>query len=415
MGTFLILIIIVISASLAITLFHIFKRPLVSTSPRENTRQTNETTSQPDLSILNCRVQLANQKKENRIFDVFDVEICGSIHAPNDTHNATLQITVTDLTDGIDKAKPAHSTIRQWQKQNSPEFCYKADLGRLTGRVTTLPHWMAVAQINTEWLMLPRKGKRNLQFTISILSRRNGQELACSKCTFDYENPSWGYIDSEENVQRTKTLAVTLAFAVSAEDNKLYDCEIELIKNWARQNIDILEKAQVDRGTADFEHLAKASNKAKRKLEKTLRKTILFFRNGNKVDIYKICKELVKIAPLVNRYDILELCLQVAQAKGVATAEELALLKNLAIWLDVDMDRFRTMTERILPADMHAVKDKEIILGVTSDMSQEQVREHLNKEYRKWNARVTNSDPEVQIQADHMLKFIAEARSAYAG
>jgi hypothetical protein len=39
----------------------------------------------------------------------------------------------------------------------------------------------------------------------------------------------------------------------------------------------------------------------------------------------------------------------------------------------------------------------------------------LNKEYSKWSARVTNTDPEIQSQADQMLKLIAEARSNYIG
>jgi len=39
----------------------------------------------------------------------------------------------------------------------------------------------------------------------------------------------------------------------------------------------------------------------------------------------------------------------------------------------------------------------------------------LNKEYAKWNARVTNTDPQVRTQADQMLGLIAEARSQYVG
>jgi len=105
----------------------------------------------------------------------------------------------------------------------------------------------------------------------------------------------------------------------------------------------------------------------------------------------------------------------VAQADGVATLEELALLKSLAGWLEVDINRFRAMVDKILPVDIHESEDAEAILGVTSDMGKDETRDHLNKEYRKWNARVTNPNPEIQTQADQMLKFIAEARSQYVG
>jgi tellurite resistance protein len=292
-----------------------------------------------------------------------------------------------------------HSRIPKWQIQDSPPFVYNADLGRLPNRITTLPDWTAVAGLQLDWLMFPRKGKTMLQFNVSVLSRESGEELACGICTLPYENPSAGYIDRQENIQRTKTLAVTLAFAVSAADSKLYDCEIEVIKDWAKDNIDIPQR----------------SRKAGRKLEKALNKTISFFRKGNQLDSYKICREIAEIAPPAERYDVLELCLYVAQAKGFVTAEELALLKNIASRLEIDTERFRTMMGKILPVGMHQLEDEEIVLGVTSDMSREQTHRHLNKEYRKWNARVTSFDSQIQSQADLMLKIIAEARSKYTG
>ena len=129
----------------------------------------------------------------------------------------------------------------------------------------------------------------------------------------------------------------------------------------------------------------------------------------------KICKEVVEISPIGDRYDILDLCLHVAQANGLVVAEELAILKNLASWLEVDMNSFRAMMEKTLPVGMHQVKDVEVTLGVTSDMSREKTRKQLNQEYSKWNSRVTSSDPQIQAQADQMLKLIAEARSEYVG
>ena len=283
--------------------------------------------------------------------------------------------------------------------QNSPVFCYNTDLGKLPNEITTLSDWTTVAQLNSDWLIFPHKGQRNLQFTVSVLSRNSGEELANAQCTFIHENAEFGYIDIQENIQRTKYLTVALAFAVSAADKKLYNCETELIKNWVRDNLES----------------SSSSHKARDNLDKALNKTIAFFRNGNHLNIQKICKEIVDIAPLADRYDILELCLYVAQAKGFAAAEELSLLNNLATLLEVDLDRFREMTERILPVNMHKVKDMEVILGVSPDMNKENTRQYLNKQFCKWNSRVTNSNHEIQDQAEQMLKLIAEARNQYIG
>jgi hypothetical protein len=99
------------------------------------------------------------------------------------------------------------------------------------------------------------------------------------------------------------------------------------------------------------------------------------------------------------------------QANGVAAAEEIDLLKDFAEWLEVDMNRFRDMVEKILPVGMHEARDQEVILGVSADMSKEKTRQQLNREYNKWNSRVTNPDPAIQRQADQMLNLIAEARA----
>ena len=111
----------------------------------------------------------------------------------------------------------------------------------------------------------------------------------------------------------------------------------------------------------------------------------------------------------------MDLCLCVVQANGVATLKELTLLNNLARWLEVDGTRFRSMVEKILPVCMHEVEDIEVILDISPDKSKNQTRRQLNEEFRKWNARVTNFDSKIQVQAGHMLKLITDARSKYIG
>ena len=223
------------------------------------------------------------------------------------------------------------------------------------------------------------------------------RELACAERTFTYENEEFGYIDFEENRQRTKTFAVALAFTVSASDGKLFKSEVELIKDWARNNV----------------CLSQASSGARHALEQALDKTFAFFRDGNQLNTREICRELVDIAPVADLHDVMSLCLNVARVKGSVAPEELAILSDLAEWLEVEPDVFHRMVEKVLPVNIHEVKDAEVVLGVTSDMSGEKARQHLNREYSKWNSRVTNSDPEIQAQADEMLSLIAEARREY--
>ncbi len=361
----------------------------------------NPASSSPvDIRILNCRVRPKKVKENSRVCDALGVEVCGSIHTASEGCQAALKVSILDVTDAVPLA--VQIQIKPTASVSGPTmtpFCHKADLGKLPHQVTILSDWTGVGQFSLERLLFPRKGSRTLQIETSILSARSGQELAHARCTFDYDNPTFGYMDLQENAERTNVLAVALAFAVGAADGNLYDCEIELIKNWARDNI--------------LDNPDQTSEEDARKLDKALGKTIAFFRAGNNLDACGICREIVSIAPVAQRYDILELCLYVARASGSVTGEELTLLKNLAGWLEVDLERFRVMMEKVLPIDMHQVRDVETVLGITSGMDKEEVRRHLNKEYSKWNARVTNADPGIQTQADQMLKLIAEARGQY--
>ena len=351
----------------------------------------------PKPKTLDSCIELTKEKKDDAVFDIFNVKISGTIHAPNDEHHVSVRISITDITDGISKAKPVHGFVKRWQQKNSPDFCYNAEIGKLPNRVTILSDWMIVAGLHIDCLIFPLKGKRNLQFNISILSNQNREEIAYTECDFTYENTAFGYVDLKENALYSKALTIPLAIAVAAANNKIGKYEVALIKNWLKHGFDG----------------AKVSGKTLRKLNKSLRQIVSFYRDGDQIDICEICREIVEIAPVATRYDILNLCLRVVRTKGIATANELAVLKELSRWLEVDENRFRTMTEKVLPVNMHEVEDVEIIFGITPHMGKDRTRRCLNKEYRKWNARVTNVNSEIQAQAGQMLELIAKLRSEY--
>ncbi|TKJ37342.1 MAG: hypothetical protein CEE38_07515 [Planctomycetes bacterium B3_Pla] len=376
-----------------------FRGNIERQSPR-----AQEFAASPDMTALNCRIQLTEVTENNISLDAFGVEICGTIHVPDDMNNAILRVSILDITDGPSESKPVRSGNKNGTppaESEAPEFCHEADLGRLpqNQKVTMLSNWTPVAKLPANRQVYPRKGGRSLQFNISILSANDNQALAHSQCTFAYKNRSDGYMDLQENTERTNVLAVALAFAVSAANNKLYECEVELIKNWARDNI--------------LDNSGPGSNQARQQLDTALNTTVAFFSKGSKFDMYGLCDEIVEIASVAQRCDILSLCLCVAQASGTVSSEEIAVLKGMANWLEIDSDRFRAMMEKALPVNMHEALDVEDVLGITSDMSKEMTRKLLNKQFSKWNYRVTNADPEIQSQADQMLKLIAGARGQY--
>jgi hypothetical protein len=352
-----------------------------------------------DMAALNCRVRIGREPDGDSWRSVLIIDLCGTIESLDDGHEVYLEVSLRDVTDDPAQPMPVLNRPTQGPIQSTSYFVFQTDMGRLCRQTTVLDDWTSAAQVSPEWFVLPRQGHRNLQFSVAIISRKTNARLAASTCVAPYENIEIGYLDVEDNIQRAKTLAVGLVFSVAAAKEELLDCEIDVIHGWVRTNF----------GSGD------ASSGARLELERALQKTAAFFRRGGQLNVCDICAEVVEIAPMVGRLDIVDLCLRVAGAKGQVTAPELTVLKNLAGWLQVDRNRLRAMVEKRLPVSMHQEQDEEMILGVTAEMDSDEARQQLNREYAKWSSRVISSDPSIRKQADQMLNLIANARTQYVG
>ncbi len=140
-----------------------------------NSKAPTDTPAQFDMGVLNCRVRFGADHEDVLCGDAFGVEICGMIHSPSDRDEATLKITMLDVTGAARNSKPVWGKAMQWRRKDSNAFCYSADLGSLIGRDTVLQDWMSVALLQGGWLRFPLKGRRNLLLQDSIVSRLDPQ------------------------------------------------------------------------------------------------------------------------------------------------------------------------------------------------------------------------------------------------
>ena len=347
--------------------------------------------------VLNCRLRIGREAQGDAWRTVLILDICGTIHAPSDGHNVGLRVSLGDVTDSESTPLSVLNRPKHGPLNGASYFLFESEMGRLCHRTMVLEDWTTVAQLYPDWFVLPRRGHRKLHCSVSIVSKETGDLLACAGCVAAYENLEVGYLDIEDNIQRAKTLAVGLAFSVGAANGQLLDPEVNVIYAWVTTNF----------ASGD------ASAGAKLELERALQKTAAFFRRGGRLNTPEICAEVVEIAPLVGRLEILDLCLRVAAAKGQVTASEFIILKDLSAALQIDRNRLRAMVEKVLPVEMHQTHDAEMILGVTDAMSMEEARRQLNHEYAKWSSRVISTDPAIRRQADQMIRLIADARTQY--
>ncbi len=347
----------------------------------------NEFENSPVKCCVNCQPDVTGEQ-------AFTIRIKGNITADQPGRSISLAVKIYDITN--DPLNPTDVYIKNNTENVNNVFEYICDLGKLPDKQTILPDWISVGNLKTSWMTFARKGQRLLKLKGFIVCAETSETLCHCADIFNYTNPDFGYLDLIENEERAKLLAVTLAFSICSLDGKMYKAEIDTIEQWAHKNL------------AD-----NTKNTSKKHLKRALSNTLSFFKNGCKVDIVAMCDELAVVASPAMQYDIIELCMNVVAAKKFISGPQLKMLKDLANVLDIEPGKFRTMLEQIAPVTTHKVKDFELILGLGSDISREQARIRLNDEYRKWNARVTNTNPEIQTQARQMLELITQARSQY--
>lgn len=345
-------------------------------------------------------------------FDCYNVKIRGKISAPYAGYPYQIVVHLTDVTDGDNK--PVLCAIDQLQEEQTIAFEYRTDPIQLQYAESFMAEWAQVVGIPADVLTLARSGRRRLKCRLDLVNPSSpplyvvgalfhtspGSIIETAVTTINVEVSEAGYEDVKDNRRILDGLIIKLAMAVSASDGTMEPREGEIIRVWLTKQIAHLtsDEAKAEEKRRLNGHVANAYKAA----------------SEGQLDIPALCREVKSIATTGDCYDIVELCLHVAAADGQAEGAELQMTRGIASFLNVNLDRLRSMEEKIVPVSMHTMEqDAESLLGISTDMSPEEIRKHLNQEYRKWNSRSTHNDESIREQATQMLKIIAECRRKY--
>ncbi len=335
--------------------------------------------------------------------DCFSVHITGRIVVPSNMLNSLFSLRIYDTTRGDDKKD------RQPILCSHPDFQENGSQAFLWTQAVQMPYpesevsFIHLFTIPIDMLTFPARGKRKLHYVLSIAPVGQINRPTSYGYGFDeYLNESLGYVDGIAIRIKAEELGLKYATAVSAIDGEIDNEEKTVIRKWMDTRIDSLPE---DMRAETTRSLSRALMIAER-LSGSIKPE----------EIELLCDDLVEDYPIGSfppgeLYDIVELCMKVAAADGIASPEELRLVDRIASLLHVDMDRFRKMSEKILPVNIHSKKDVASILGLKAEWTAKQRKKHLRDQYREWSARVTHSDAKVRDQADEMLRLIAGERA----
>lgn len=278
--------------------------------------------------------------------------------------------------------------------------------------------WQPVAPISPDFLKPPKSGKRLLRAVVRFVDVDNPSDIMAGilnpgaprpvceyKHEFElvFEEP--GYVEDVQNRSLQRPLYVRLAMGIAMSDGSLDDAEGEIISAWIRSQIDA---AQDDEDKASTKE---ACNTA-------LREAFSDAEAG-RLSVEKVCADIKKVSSSSDRYEVLDLCLKVLAADGVADPGEMNFLRRTAKHLDLDLDEFRELVNQVTGGltapEATDLQAKEAEAGIDPDASIEDKRKEVRKAFKEWNAReAAATNKEDKDRAQKRLNTLGELRKLYS-
>lgn len=314
---------------------------------------------------------------------------------------------LSDVTDtSISDGAPVLCVIDDLQDEDSTEFRFHQILPQALDAGSGSFDWVEFCSVPKELLVFPNAGSRRIKAILRVTDAANGRLITTASTVWSTSVEGVGYLEMEDEESEAQAASLQLAMCIAAADGSVDEDEVGVIKGWGERTVNALPTArQAARRSILNEALQTATREIRANRVSTLES-----------DAVHALKEKEEARFL---YDAYELCLNVLKADGEAHPEEMAQLTRLARQLGLDEAKVRILTDRHLAdVDFAPVEDEsedDHILGITGDMSKDQIRKHLNKLYQKHQARTQHDNPDVIAKAKEWLDRIARARVRHLG
>ena len=205
----------------------------------------------------------------------------------------------------------------------------------------------------------------------------------------EYKQP--GYLDAS----RKKYNELSIALGIMLDQLK----EKDIKKN--------IEKIKEEIIYGDSTHNIHKSLNLKLNYERALK---------GEIDLDFVLKEIKKNARIDERYDLIDLLLNLAIKDETFSSKENEFIDKIANTLELNIKKFqeikKTKTASVKYVNFGEKAD-ESIFGITKDMKKEEKLKVLRKEYSRWNALTNNSDKVIRERAREMRDLAANIRKEY--
>lgn len=368
------------------------------------------------MGPLEMRLNL-NDDSTNELPDFYQIEVRGLIPVPR-SMDLSFAVSVLDVTDGENNKQPVLSAIDDYCEPHSRAFQIANELGRIQPNQGYI-RWARMGAVIPDLLIPPVGGQRKLRVILRIYNKvkpvipdlgfndqnGSGELVAVKYKDVDHTFVSKGYVETAEARRRLTPLSIKLAVAVAFSDGEFHDEEGKLIKSWIERQLSVVNSARRDR--------------VREECNEALRHSYAEAQAGE-LSLSAICGEIYELSDVSQRYEAIELCLDIMAADGRADVAELETIRRIADVFELDVDELqRLKDQRLVSIDVsdafEASQDgMNEALGIDPSWPKEKIRKHLRAEFKKWNSRINNlTDEAERANAQSRLDLISKAREMY--
>ena len=356
---------------------------------------------------------IETNEENGNTYPALAIQVKGHIPVPHDACPVAFRLHIFDGPE-MD-LKPVLCGIEELQELQTQVFEWRGDPVAIPFH-NGVPNWETMLAIPKETLVFPARGERRVTFQFCVVAPGDvpqfeggftdgttGTTYALVQSTRSISNEEEGYEDGAENRRAIMNMTPELALHVAAVGGSVGEAETKAIKSWMTEAMaGIPEESQKE----EKEHFRQTVNAAYKRV------------TAGDANVEEVVGRMNAIASLQEKYEALELCMDVMAADGKAEAREMKILDRIARMLQVDPKTYRSLCEQRIAklSDVGEIAGNlNTMLGITADMSPEELKRHLTAEYRKWNSRVSHSDEKIRARAKEMLLMIGEARAKFIG
>ena len=134
------------------------------------------------------------------------------------------------------------------------------------------------------------------------------------------------------------------------------------------------------------------------------------------IDAEHYLKEIRNNSKIDERYEIINLLLNIATNDDTLIAKENSFIDNVAKKLELNQNKYQEI-KRIETASLKSVdfgdQADESIFGITKDMDNKEKCKILRQEYSRWNSQTNNNDKTKRNRAKEMTILAANLRKQY--